>query len=66
MSVPTYDKYARRKLLPPMNPTGRVSVEALNDAVRKLDGLNEGHASVDPDAALAAWEQAHENRRERD
>lgn len=58
MSVATYDKYARQKLLPPMNVTGRISVEALRQAVFRLDGVVQGFAQ-DADAALARWEAEH-------
>lgn len=55
MSPATYSKYAKKKILPPMNAAGRISVEALKLAVWRLDGIR-SKVSDDPDAALAAWE----------
>jgi hypothetical protein len=55
MSVATYEKYAKRKFLPPMNVTGRISVDALRQAVCRLDGFMHD-SPEDPDAALAKWE----------
>lgn len=58
MSTTTYDKYMKQKLLPPMNATGRVSLEALRAACLKLDGVRRSNDPVDPaEAALAAWER---------
>ena len=59
MSVATYDKYARRGLLPAMNATGRVSVEAVRQACWKLDGVVGRSASDESEAALSAWEAEH-------
>lgn len=56
MSVTTYDKYMRKNMLPPMNVTGRVSVEGLRQAVFRLDGFLQKQGTDDPDAALSKWE----------
>ena len=58
MSVATYDKYARKGLLPAMNATGRVSVEALKRACLRLDGIAETETVSDPvERALREWER---------
>jgi len=48
MSVATFDKYGGMGLLPRMNATGRVSVEALKRACLKLDGIAVSHEVDDP------------------
>lgn len=57
MGPATYDKYAKRKLLPPMNATGRVSVAALQQAALRLDGVQGPTSYNDADEALAKWER---------
>jgi hypothetical protein len=60
MSPATYSKYAARGLLPPMNATGRVSIEAVRKACLRLDGIEEKDTgSADPaERALREWERA--------
>lgn len=60
LTLSQYDKFTKRGLLPPMNETDRVSVEALRYAVIRLDGLENRLFKDDPDRALDAWE--HEDR----
>jgi hypothetical protein len=56
MSAATYDKYAKRGLLPALNAVGRVSIEALKCASMKLDGLPEKDTIGDPaERALRDW-----------
>jgi hypothetical protein len=58
MSVTTYKKYEKLKLLPPMNAVGRVSVETLRLACLKLDGFTESALPGDPaEAELADWKR---------
>lgn len=57
MATTSYDKYAKKKLLPPMNATGRVSVAALQQAARRLDGVEERAPQNAADEALAQWER---------
>lgn len=59
MSVSTYDKYARKGLLPTMNAAGRVSVKTLEGACLRLDGIADAPDVVsDPaERALREWEQ---------
>jgi hypothetical protein len=58
MSVATYDKNARKGLLPRMNAAGRVSVETLKRACLKLDGIADSEAIDDPaEHALKIWER---------
>jgi hypothetical protein len=57
MSVATYDKYLRKGLLPRMNATGRVSLEALKRACLQLDGIAERVRPADEaESALREWE----------
>jgi hypothetical protein len=56
----TYTKHALKGLLPPMNATGRVSVEALRLACLRLDGLDPSTGVDDPlDAELAEFRGKH-------
>jgi hypothetical protein len=58
MSPETYDKYARRGLLPGANAVGKISVQALRRACWKLDGLAEADTITDPaERALQEWER---------
>lgn len=57
MSTTTYDKHVKKGLLPPMNATGRVSLEALRRAVLNLDGIKPAESADDPaERALREWE----------
>jgi len=57
MSVATYDKYVRKKLLPGMNATGRVCSETLKRACLQLDGIAERAGPADDaERALREWE----------
>ncbi|HEY5239701.1 MAG TPA: hypothetical protein VIJ62_15065 [Rhizomicrobium sp.] len=59
MSVATYDKYASKGLLPRMNATRRVSLEALKRACLQLDGIAERAGPADDaERALREWESA--------
>jgi hypothetical protein len=59
MSVATYDKYARQGLLPRLNATGRISLEALKRACLQLDGIAERAGPADDaERALREWELA--------
>jgi hypothetical protein len=55
ISPANYDKYARKKLLPPMNATNRVSIAALEQAAKRLDGVVGEVAQNDADDALERW-----------
>lgn len=58
MSVATYAKYEKRKLLPPMNAVGRVAVETLKRAALRLDGIADDGVESDPaERALTEWER---------
>lgn len=60
MSPATYTKYAQKGLLPQMNATGRVSLEALRLACLRLDGIAETTAVDDPlDRELAEFRGRH-------
>jgi hypothetical protein len=57
MTVNTYDKWAKMRLLPPMNATGRVTILSLRKACLKLDGVTGSEPPNDPaETALADWE----------
>lgn len=55
MSTTTYTKHERKGLVPRVNAAGRISVFALEEAARRLDGVRTA-AKDDPDDALARWE----------
>jgi hypothetical protein len=55
-SLGTYDKNVRKGLLPRMNATGRVSIEALRRACWRLDGIADESAMEPAERALREWE----------
>lgn len=55
MSPATYTKLERKGLVPRMNAASRVSIHALEEAAKRLDGLSTV-MKEDPDEALARWE----------
>lgn len=55
MSAATYTKHERKGLVPRLNAAGRVSVHALQEAAKRLDGIRTV-TKEDPDEALARWE----------
>ena len=55
MSPTTYTKHERKGLVPRLNATGRVSVHALQEAAKRLDGVRTV-TREDPDEALTRWE----------
>jgi hypothetical protein len=62
MSPETYRKYAGKRLLPPMNATGRVSVKAVERAALKLDGIDDVDAGRPPDEAERALQEWKRSR----
>lgn len=61
MSPATYTKLERKGLVPRMNAASRVSVHALTENAKRLDGVC-AVTKEDPDDALARWE-AEQNAR---
>src|SRR5207237_369794 len=58
MCVATYDKYVHKGLLPRMNATGRVTIEALRLACLRLDGVPEHDAPTnESEQALRDWKR---------
>jgi hypothetical protein len=58
MCATTYDKYVRKGLLPRMNATGRVTIEALKRACLRLDGVTEHDGSThQAESALQEWKR---------